>query len=123
MSMRCSACEAVLEAEWVACPHCGRPVDGHSSLEKIVPIVAKVGLGLLETGLLQAEADAEEAGEQTRAAQLAVMRGLAKDVVPLVADAVLTYSFQRRLLANGGPGGSGHAMDVQRRRLATAPSN
>jgi hypothetical protein len=123
MSMRCPACEAGLEAEWVACPRCGRPVEGHSSLEKLVPIVAKVGLGLVETGLLQAEADAEESGERTRAAQIAVMRGLAKDVIPFVADAVLTYSFQRRRLAHDGRGGNGHTMDVPRRRLATPPSN
>jgi hypothetical protein len=123
MIARCSGCDAALEPEWVACPHCGRPVDGHASVDKIVPIVAKVSAGILEAGLLQAESDAEEMGERTRAAQLAILRGLSKEVIPLVADAVLTYSFQRRLLAHQGHDGSALPPDPQRRRPAARLPN
>jgi hypothetical protein len=98
MTETCESCNAPLEADWVACPHCGRPTSGKAGTEKLVRIVTKVGIDLLEAGLLQAEAGAEEEGNKTRAAQIALARNLAKDIAPKIADAVTTYLYQKQTL-------------------------
>jgi hypothetical protein len=101
MSATCPSCHADLEAEWVACPHCGRPVAGQVDSEKLVRLVTKVGMDLLEVGLLEAESGATKKGNPTRAQQFAIARNLAKDVAPKIADAVTTYVYQKKVL-NGG---------------------
>jgi hypothetical protein len=98
MSDTCEGCEATLQNEWVACPFCGRPVSGKASSEKLVRIITKVGVDLLEAGLIEAEANAEEDGNKGRAAQIALARNLAKDVAPKIADAVTTYVYQKQTL-------------------------
>jgi hypothetical protein len=98
MSERCEGCAAALESEWVACPFCGRPVSGKASSEKLVRIVTKVGVDLLEAGLMEAEANAEEKGNKSQAAKLALARNLAKETAPKIADAVTTYVYQRQAL-------------------------
>jgi hypothetical protein len=100
MSGTCEACEGSLEDDWVACPHCGRPVSGKAGSEKLVRIVTEVGINLLEAGLLQAEAGAEKEGDKARAAQIALARNLAKDIAPKIADAVTTYVYQKKTLDN-----------------------
>jgi uncharacterized Zn finger protein (UPF0148 family) len=120
MSAKCEGCEAPLEAGWVACPHCGRPTAGKESSEKLVRLVTQVGIDLLEAGLQQAEAKAEENGEKARAAQLALARNLAKDVAPKIADAVTTYLYQRKTLEAGT--GSHRAGGGAHRAIA-APSD
>jgi uncharacterized Zn finger protein (UPF0148 family) len=98
MNLKCEGCGAVLEAGWVACPHCGRPAAGKESSEKLVRLVTQVGIDLLEAALVQAETKAEENGEKARAAQIALARNLAKEVAPKIADAVTTYIYQRKTL-------------------------
>jgi hypothetical protein len=114
MTEKCEHCEVSLEADWVACPHCGRPVSGKAGTEKLVRIVTKVGIDLLEAGLLQAEAGAEKEGNKTRAAQIALARNLAKDIAPKIADAVTTYLYQKQTLdrmdaASSAPAEKGRA--------------
>jgi hypothetical protein len=99
MSDICEGCDSSLDRTWVACPYCGRPVSGKAGSEKLIRIITKVGSGLLEAGLLQAEASAEEKGDSTRAAQIALARNLAKDIAPKIADAVTTYVYQRQVLS------------------------
>jgi|HubBroStandDraft_1064217.scaffolds.fasta_scaffold50114_2 hypothetical protein len=99
MTGTCENCEVALEADWVACPHCGRPVSGNAGTEKLVRIVTRVGIDLLEAGLLQAEAGAEEEGNKPKAAQIALARNLAKDIAPKIADAVTTYLYQKQRLS------------------------
>ena len=99
MNDGCEGCGRTLDSDWVACPYCGRPVSGKVSSEKLIRIITKVGSGLLEAGLLQAEADAEQKGDSTRAAQIAIARTLAKDVAPKIADAVTTYVYQKKVLS------------------------
>lgn len=94
----CEGCDGPLEAAWVACPHCGRPTSGTVGTEKLVRVVTKVSIDLLEAGLLQAEANALEDGNTTRAAQIAIARNLAKDVGPRIADAVTTMAYQQKVL-------------------------
>jgi|SRR5580698_11323323 hypothetical protein len=101
MSGTCGACDGSLESDWVACPHCGRPTSGKAGTEKLVRIATKVGIDLLEAGLLEAEAGAEEDGNTTRAAQYALVRNLAKEIAPKIADAVTTYAYQRKVLDGG----------------------
>lgn len=101
MKGSCEGCHGSLEVDWVACPHCGRPVSGKAGTERLVRLVTQVGVDLLEAGLLQAEASAGEKGNKTRAAQIAIARNLAKDVAPKIADVVTTYLYQRNRL-NGG---------------------
>jgi hypothetical protein len=103
MGSDCEGCGGSLEKDWVACPHCGRPVSGQAGTEKLVRVITKVGVDLLEAGLLQAEADAEEKGNKTRAAQIAIARNLAKDVAPKIADAVTTYVYQKKVLDEDSP--------------------
>jgi hypothetical protein len=99
MSGKCDACENPLESAWVACPYCGRPVSGKAGSEKLVRIVTKVGVDLLEAGLLEAEASAEEKGNKTRAAQIALARNLATEIAPKIADAVTTYVYQKQTIS------------------------
>jgi uncharacterized Zn finger protein (UPF0148 family) len=98
MSEHCKGCGAALESGWVACPHCGRPVEGLAGSEKLVGVITKVGVDLLEAGLIRAEEKATKNGEPARAAQIALARNLAKDVAPKIADAVTTYLYQRRMI-------------------------
>jgi|SRR5580693_2241065 hypothetical protein len=100
MSAICEGCEAPVEPAWVACPHCGRPVSGQVGTEKLVRVLTQVGVDLLEVGLLEAEANAKEKGDSTRAEQLAVARNLAKDVGPKIADAVTTLVYQKQVLGD-----------------------
>jgi hypothetical protein len=120
MNPKCEGCESPLEAGWVACPHCGRPVAGKESSEKLVRLVTQVGIDLLEAGLLQAESKAEENGETGRAAQLALARNLAKDVAPKIADAVTTYIYQRKTLE--GPPRRNGADRSPRKALGSPPA-
>jgi hypothetical protein len=103
MAAECEGCGRTLEAEWVACPHCGRPASGRAGTEKLVRLVTKVGVDLLDVGLLQAEANAEEQGDRARAAQIALVRNLAKDIAPKIEDVVITYVYQRRVLESAPP--------------------
>ncbi|MCI4326032.1 MAG: hypothetical protein L3K16_00095 [Thermoplasmata archaeon] len=98
MPATCEGCEAPLDPSWVACPHCGRPVSGQLGTEKLVRVITQVGVDLLEVGLLEAEANAKEKGDTTRAEQLAIARNLAKDVGPKIADAVTTLVYQKQVL-------------------------
>ena len=98
MPAHCEGCEASLEGDWVACPHCGRPVSGQVGTEKLVRVITQVGVDLLEVGLLEAEANAKEKGDATRAEQLAIARNLAKDIGPKIADAVTTLVYQKQVL-------------------------
>jgi hypothetical protein len=107
MSGSCEGCEGMLEPGWVACPHCGRPVAGKPSSEKLVRLVTKVGVDLLEAGLVEAENAAQEEGDRTKAARIALARNLAKDVAPKIADAVTTYLYQRQVIDRTSPATKG----------------
>jgi hypothetical protein len=87
----------------VACPYCGRPTSGKVGTEKLVRMITKVGVDVLEVGLMQAEATATEKGNTTRAAQIALARNLAKEVAPKIADVVTTYAYQKRVLSEETP--------------------
>lgn len=104
MKSNCEGCTSSLEPNWVACPYCGRPTSGKAGTEKLVRLVTKVGVDLLEAGLLQAEAGAAEEGNKARAAQIAIARNLAKDVAPKIADAATTFVYQRTILTGGSDG-------------------
>jgi hypothetical protein len=115
MSESCENCGVALEVGWVACPHCGRPVAGKAGTEKLVRLVTKVGIDLLEAGLLEAEAGAEKEGNKTRAAQIALARNLAKDIAPKIADAVTTYMYQKQSLSQTP---TGHSATVPKGRAS-----
>lgn len=115
MNPKCRGCAGLLEADWVACPHCGRPVSGKVSNDQLVQIVVKLATGLVDVGLLQAEADAEKKGDHTRAAQLAVARTMTKELLPMLADAVTTYTFQHQALAGDSHGTTDPALGEVRR--------
>jgi hypothetical protein len=102
MIAECGSCRGRLEPGWVACPHCGRPAAARGGADKLVRVVTKVGIDLLEAGLIEAQASAEEKGNSTRAAQIALARNLAKEVAPKVADAVATYLYQKELIEKKG---------------------
>jgi hypothetical protein len=102
MTGTCAGCDGALETGWVACPHCGRPLAGQVSSEKLVRVVTKVGVELLEAGLMEARARAEEDGNAARAAQMELARTLAHDVAPKIADAVTTYLYQKQVLETSG---------------------
>jgi hypothetical protein len=101
MSPRCESCGGDLEVGWIACPNCGRPVAPRGGSDKLVRVVTKVGIELLEAGLVEAQASAEEKGNATRAAQIALARNLAREVAPKIADAVATYLYQKEQIERG----------------------
>jgi hypothetical protein len=122
VSPRCGSCDHPVEADWSFCPHCGRAPTpkGTGSHERIVRIVGKVAAGLLDAGLLEAAADAEERGDVHRAAQLEIARKLARDVLPLVAEAAAAYLREKEAheARGGAEDGSGDPEAARRGRPA-----
>jgi hypothetical protein len=92
MVAKCRQCEATLQPEWVACPYCGRATSGNPSTERIVRIVARIGSAIADAVLVHQAAEAEKRGDRVRAEELAIVRRLVKDIVPLVVDAVAEYT-------------------------------
>jgi len=98
MRRACDVCENLLDPEWVACPYCGRPVPGQVGPEKLVRVITKVGVDVLEVGVMEAEASANGRGNTTRAALFAPARNFVKKVASKIPDVVTTYDDPRRVL-------------------------
>jgi hypothetical protein len=94
----------------MSCPYCGERIAKKSSeaaREMTVQIVSKVISGLIEAGLLQAEARAREKGKDTQADQIAIARKIAKDLAPLISEALVERGYnwveeRRKKKKNGG---------------------
>jgi DNA-directed RNA polymerase subunit RPC12/RpoP len=111
MAAKCANCGESLDEEWMTCPYCGKRVMGRSNAaarEMTVQIVSKVISGLIEAGLLQAEAKAREKGRDTQAEQIVIARNIAKDLAPLISEAIVEHGYnwmeERRRKAKAGGG-------------------